>query len=183
MVAARGDPAEARHCCRGSICRRDRSPRRWGRRELTRPPPWHRPATPASAVARGFRPAPPDPSGMTTGPSGNSRPLGENANIGHEIPRLFLNVFLGRRRISGTFPRCATISLRNVMAKLPSACKQSADRWARGGKPSVQKAFFQRSMPSDLTRRWVSVSREKARQKQKPTPSPVSKSPSPPFAC
>src|SRR5665647_604409 len=61
-----------------------------------------------------------EPSGITTGPSGNSRPVARTRILGIGIPQ----AFLGCRRIQG-FSARATISLRNVMAKPRSLAKQS----------------------------------------------------------
>src|ERR1700688_2758428 len=61
-----------------------------------------------------------EPSGITTGPSGNSRPVASTRTLGIKSSRLFL----GRGGFQAQSAR-ATISLRRVMAKTISLAKQS----------------------------------------------------------
>src|SRR6202158_3449488 len=68
-----------------------------------------------------------DPSGITTGPSGNSRPVASTRTLGVGIPRLSLAP--ADLRLD---PARATISLRNVMAKSLSLAKHHGHRAAQG---------------------------------------------------
>ena len=78
-----------------------------------------------------------EPSGITTGPSGNSRPVASTRTLGIEILPAFFQGEADFKLISAR----ATISLRHVMAKSLSLAKQSP-AGSRARQPRVEDYSF-----------------------------------------
>ncbi len=123
QVLSGGDPGEAADCCRCTSCRRGRAPRHWDRSGPRKPPPpCGCSARPWSAVGPRISTSSTEPSGIATGPCGNSRSVARTRISGIGGPPAFSLA----QAACNLRSRTRTL-LRAVMANSLSACQAAAD--------------------------------------------------------